>query len=111
MGASLMDTLTILKGVTSEGGETGSEPSVPTSPRRFGQLPGLVVPHDVDEPLPEDNWPIDVVDISEALQESEATISAYDDASAAQETAYLLRSPENSRRLREAIARDTAGGE
>ena len=108
MGASLMDTLTILKGVTSEGGETGSEP---TSPRRFGQLPDFVVPDDVDEPLPEDNWPIDVVDISEALRESEATISAYDDASAAQETAYLLRSPENARRLRESIARDTAGGE
>jgi PHD/YefM family antitoxin component YafN of YafNO toxin-antitoxin module len=111
--------------VTSEGGETGSEP---TSPRRFGQLPDLVVPDDVDEPLPEDDWPIDVEDLSEALRESEADIAAgrtfseeqirarydvprSDTGSAEQETAYLLRSPENARRLMEAIARDTAGGE
>lgn len=91
------------RGVTSEGGETGSEP---TSPRRFGQLPGLVIPDDVDEPLPEDDWPIDVEHLGEALGESEANLSARDDASAEQETAYLLRSPENAHRLRKAIARD-----
>ena len=94
--------------MTSEGGETGSEP---TSPRRFGQLPGLVVPDDLDEPLPEDDWPLDVGDLSEALEESEAAIPARDDASAEQETAYLLRSPENARRLREAIARDKTHGQ
>lgn len=111
--------------MTSESGETGSKP---TSPRHFGQLPGLVVPDDVDEPLPEDDWPIDVEDLSEALQESEADIAAgrtfsgeeirarygvpqSDTGSAEQETAYLLASPENARRLREAIARDKAAGE
>lgn len=125
MGASLMNTLTNLRGVTSEGGETGSES---TSPRRFGQLPDLVVPDDVDEPLPEDDWPIDVEDLSEALRESEADIAAgrtlsgeeiraryglpgSDTGSAEQETAYLLASPENARRLMEAVARDKAGGE
>jgi hypothetical protein len=89
--------------VTSEGGETGLEP---TSPRRLGQLPGLVVPDDFDEPLPEDDWPIDVEHLSAARRESEANLSAHDDASAEQETAYLLRSPENARRLMEAVARD-----
>ena len=111
--------------MTSEGGETGSEP---TSPRRFGQLPDLVVPDDVDEPLPEDDWPIAVEHLSEALRESEADIAAgrtfseqeirarygfprSDTGSAEQETAYLLQSPENARRLREAITRDKTGGE
>lgn len=103
-----MKTLTYPESVTSEGGETGSEQ---TSPRRFGQLPGLVVPDDVDEPLPEDDWPIDVEHLSESLGESEATISAHDDASAEQETAYLLRSPENARRLREALSRDKTHGQ
>jgi hypothetical protein len=49
-----MDTPDYPEGVTSEGGKTGSEP---TSPRRFGQLPGLVVSDGFDEPLPEDDWP------------------------------------------------------
>ncbi|UXA21349.1 hypothetical protein [Mycobacterium sp. SMC-4] len=35
--------------MTDEAGETGVEP---TPPRRFGQLPNLVVPNDFDEPLP-----------------------------------------------------------
>jgi PHD/YefM family antitoxin component YafN of YafNO toxin-antitoxin module len=115
------------EGMTSEGGETGTEPSVPDSPRRFGQLPGLVVPDDVDEPLPEDDWPTDVEDLSEELRESEADIAAgrtlgeeqirahyglprSDTGSAEPETAYLLRSPENARRLREAITRDKTAG-
>jgi PHD/YefM family antitoxin component YafN of YafNO toxin-antitoxin module len=34
-----------------------------------------------------------------------------DSGSAEQETAYLLRSPENARRLTKAIARDNAGGD
>jgi hypothetical protein len=62
--------------VTSEGGETGSEPSLPASPRHFGQLPDLGVPDDFDEPPPEDDWPIDVNDLREALRESEAEIAA-----------------------------------
>lgn len=119
-----MDAVTILRGMASEGGETGAEP---TSPRRFGQLPGLVVPDDVDEPLAEDGWPIDVEDLSESLRESEADITAgrtfseeeirtrygvprSDTSSAEQETAYLLAAPENARRLREAIARDKTSG-
>jgi PHD/YefM family antitoxin component YafN of YafNO toxin-antitoxin module len=69
-----------------------------------------------------------VEDLSEALRESEADIAAgrtfseeqiraryglrrSDTDSAEQETAYLLRSPENARLLMEAIARDKAGGE
>lgn len=53
----------------------------------------------------------EVEDLGEALRESEANISAHDDSSAERETAYLLRSPENARRLMEAVARDKAGGE
>ena len=41
-------------GVTSEGGDTGSElPLSPAPPRRFGPLPDLAVPDDFDDPLPE----------------------------------------------------------
>lgn len=79
-GAYLDGDVDYPEGVTNEGGETGSEPCLPTS--------------------------IDVEDLSEALGESEANISAHDEASAEQETAYLLRSPENARQLMEAIARD-----
>lgn len=40
-------------GVTSEGGDMGTELPVPfTSPRRFGQLPDVAIPNDFDEPLP-----------------------------------------------------------
>ncbi|MFS0900797.1 hypothetical protein [Mycolicibacterium litorale] len=57
--------------MTDEAAETGVEPS---SPRRFGQLPNLVVSGDFDEPLPptetavweagdpaalDDDWPIE----------------------------------------------------
>lgn len=86
--------------VTSEGGDTGSKrPLPPTPPRHFGQLPDLAVPDDFDEPLPpseaaaweaperptaqdasaaldDDDWPIDVEDLREALYESEADIAA-----------------------------------
>lgn len=87
------------KGVTTEGGDTGSE-SRPTPPRRFGELPGLVVPDDFDEPLPPTeaaaweapdpaaqdasaalddawlDWPLDEADLLETLRESEADLAA-----------------------------------
>ena len=47
-----------------------------TPPRRFGQLPDLVVPDDFDEPLPDEDWPIDETDLREAVLESEADIAA-----------------------------------
>ncbi|MFV9633937.1 hypothetical protein [Mycobacterium neumannii] len=85
--------------MTSEGGDTGSKlPLPPTPPRRFGQRPDLVVPDDFDDPLPpteaavweahepaaqdasaaldDDDWPIDVEDLREALLESEADLAA-----------------------------------
>jgi hypothetical protein len=63
------------EGVTTEGGDTGSE-SRPTPPRRFGELPGLVVPDDFDEPLPDEDWPIAETDLRDALLESEADLAA-----------------------------------
>lgn len=85
--------------VTSDGGDIGAKgPLSATPPRHFGQLPDLAVPDDFDEPLPpgeaavweapdpaaqdtgaaldDDDWPIDVEDLREALQESEADIAA-----------------------------------
>ena len=124
------------EGVRSEGGDTGSEASMPASPRRFGQLPSIAVPDDVDTPLPEDDWPredlddddpsVDVARLRESLMSSEADVAAgrtfgedeirarygvrqSNPGSSEQETAYLLRSPENARRLMEAIARDKFG--
>lgn len=61
------------EGVTTEGGDTGSKRSRP--PRRFGQLPGLVVPDDFDEPLADEDWPIEEADCR-AVLESEADIAA-----------------------------------
>lgn len=112
---------------------------MPASPRRFGQLPDLAVPDDFDKPLPEDGWPsddlddwpfdapsVDVARLRESLRSSEADVAAgrtfgedeirarygvqqSDTGRSEQETAYLLRSPENARRLMEAIARDKFG--
>jgi PHD/YefM family antitoxin component YafN of YafNO toxin-antitoxin module len=125
--------------MANEGGESGPELPLPVSPRHFGQLPDLGVPDDVDEPLPTDDWPIDDLDdwpfddpsvdvarLRESLMESEADLAAgrtfgEDEiraryglrrspiGTAEQETAYLLRSPENARRLMEAVARDKVG--
>lgn len=110
----------------NEAGETGSEPALPASPRHFGQLPDSDISDDFDETSPEDDWPIDVEALREALREAEADLAAgrtfgEDDiraryglrrshaGSAEQETADLLRSPENARRLMEAVARDKGG--
>jgi len=74
--------------MTIEGRDVGS---TPITPRRFGQLPKLVVPDDFDEPLPPaeaavweepgsasgdasaaaDDWPVDVEHLRDALRESE----------------------------------------
>ncbi|SHS67601.1 Conserved protein of uncharacterised function, putative antitoxin [Mycobacteroides abscessus subsp. abscessus] len=69
-------------------------PVIPGSnpPRVSEVLPGLVVPETFDEPLPADEL---------AAWESDGDL--WD------ETAYLLRSPDNARRLMEALARDKAG--
>lgn len=82
--------------MTSEGGDTGLGHN---SPRRFGQLPGLIVSDDFDKPLPQseaavweapglaaqddsdageelDDWPLDVADLHESLLEAEGDIAA-----------------------------------
>lgn len=41
----------------------------------------------------------------------DAVLMSADDYDAWQETVYLLRSPENARRLMEAVARDKSGGD
>ena len=125
--------------MTNESGETGSEPTLRASHRQFGQRPDFGVRDDVDEPLPADDWPVDDLDdwpfddpsvdvarLRESLIESEADLAAgrtfgEDEiraryglrrshaGSAEEETAYLLRSPENARGLMEAVARDEVG--
>ncbi|MEX7473259.1 hypothetical protein AB4Z39_26530 [Mycobacterium adipatum] len=62
--------------MANEGGKTGSEPSLPAPLRRFGQLPDLDVPDDFDESPPEEDWPIDFEELSEALREAEADLAA-----------------------------------
>lgn len=52
----------------------------------------------------------DHVPVRISSKSGDAVLMSADDYDAWQETVYLLRSPENARRLMEAVARDRAGG-